>query len=150
MATRARRQHCILRAIEARNPGSQHELQEMLAAEGIEATQATLSRDLRALGVSKGPRGYMLAPQQEAVERNGRSLERALQQELLSADHGGNTVVLRTRPGHANPLAVEIDHARLKHVLGTVAGDDTVLVVTRTAPQAKALASRLRARAGHH
>ncbi|MHC4447709.1 MAG: arginine repressor [Planctomycetota bacterium] len=150
MIGKAHRRHRILELLEAHNPGSQYELQELLAAEGIAATQATLSRDLHALGVSKSPRGYVLTAPRETVEPNGRSLERTLERELLSADHGGNTVVLRTQPGHANALAVEIDRARLAEVVGTIAGDDTVLVIARSAARAKALVTRLRARAGHH
>ncbi len=150
MVSKAHRRHRILELLEAHNPGSQYDLQELLATEGVDATQATLSRDLHALGVSKGPRGYVLTAPRDTVERNGRSLERTLQRELLSADYGGNTVVLHTRPGHANSLAIAIDGARLAEVVGTIAGDDTVLVITGSAPKARALVTRLRTRAGHH
>ncbi len=149
MVSKAHRHHRILELLEAHNPASQYELQELLGAEGITANQATLSRDLHALGVSKSPHGYVLTHRLEPLETNGRSLERTLRRELLSADHGGNMVVLHTDPGHANPLAVEIDHARLADVLGTVAGDDTILVITKSTAQAKALTKRLRTMAGH-
>jgi transcriptional regulator of arginine metabolism len=150
MVSKAHRRHRILELLEAHNPGSQYELQELLEAEGIAATQATLSRDLHALGVSKSPRGYVLMTPRDTAGGNGQSLEATLQRELLFADHGGNTVVLRTRPGHANALAVEIDGARLPEVVGTIAGDDTVLAITKTTATARALVTRLRARAGHH
>jgi transcriptional regulator of arginine metabolism len=149
MASKARRRHRILELLEAHHPRSQNELQELLEAEGIAATQATLSRDLHALGVAKGPHGYVCSGAEAPAETNGRSLERTLQHELLSADHGGNLVVLRTRPGHANALAVDIDGARLAEVVGTIAGDDTVLVIARSAARARALVTRLRSRAGH-
>jgi transcriptional regulator of arginine metabolism len=148
MVSKAHRRHRIMELLEAHRPASQYEIQELLAAEGIAATQATLSRDLHALGVAKGPRGYVLTGPGGTAGPNGRSLERAVQRELLSADHGGNTVVLRTEPGHANALAVEIDAARLKEVVGTVSGDDTVMAVTRSAAQARALVRRLRSMAG--
>jgi transcriptional regulator of arginine metabolism len=150
MISPAQRRHRIRELLEAHRPASQQELQELLAGEGIEATQATLSRDLRALGVAKSPRGYVLASPREAVEGNGRALQRTLQRELLSADHGGHTVVLRTRPGHANSLAIEIDGARLADVVGTIAGDDTVVVIARSAARARALVTRLRSGAGQH
>jgi transcriptional regulator of arginine metabolism len=149
MVSKAHRHHRILELLEAHNPRSQYELQELLEAEGIAATQATLSRDLHALGVSKGPRGYVRAAGRETAEPNGQALERTLQRELLSADHGGSTVVLRTRPGHANALAVDIDGARMAEVVGTIAGDDTVLVITRSTQRARTLVTRLRSRAGH-
>ena len=117
--------------------GSQEQLQQLLGRSGFEVTQATLSRDLRELGVFKGPMGYILADQPGPISApimNGaRELERMLPAQLIAIQASGNLIVLKTLPGHANPLAIEIDRARLPGVMGTIAGDDTVFVATRTA-----------------
>jgi transcriptional regulator of arginine metabolism len=129
---------------------NQEQLAALLAEEDISVTQATLSRDLHDLGVSKGPAGYQL-PEMVAIAPvpvATRDLERMLPVQLISAEAGANLVVLRTQPGHANPLALEIDRARLDEVMGTVAGDDTVFVATKNAAQARRLLKRFRALAG--
>ncbi len=149
MATKARRQQRIRELIATRTPASHGELLEWLAAGGIRITQATLSRDLHELGVAKGPGGYVLPGEGAPANGNGKSdgheLARVLRAELLAADCGEHTIVLRTSPGKANAVAVEIDRARatVPEALGTVAGDDTIIVVTRSAAKAKALVRRL-------
>lgn len=122
--------------------GSQEQLQQMLGRSGLEVTQATLSRDLRELGVFKGPMGYVLVDQPAgpiitSMATGSRELERMLSTQLLSIQASGNLIVLKTLPGHANPLAIEIDKAGLRGVMGTIAGDDTVFVATRTAKTAR-------------
>ncbi len=145
MATKARRQQRIRELIAARTPASHGELRAWLAAEGIRVTQATLSRDLHDLGVAKGPAGYLLPGEEVRGNGDGLELSRVLRAELLAADCGEHTVVLRTQPGKANAVAVEIDRARARvpEALGTVAGDDTIIVVTKSAAKAKALVRRL-------
>ena len=125
---------------------SQAELQGLLADEGIEVTQATLSRDLDDLGATKVPDdegGLVYAvpgsggdsslqtPDEEVS--SGARLSRVGEDLIVSVDHSGNLVVLRTPPGGAQYLASQIDHTVLPAVIGTVAGDDTVLLVTRDA-----------------
>jgi transcriptional regulator of arginine metabolism len=122
----------------------------MLAAEGFTVTQATLSRDLDELGAVKVRRGgdgtvYAVpAGDSAAAEPPGVRLSRALGELLVAAEASGNLAVLRTPPGGAHLLAAAVDHGGLPDVLGTVAGDDTVLVVARTAQGGAALAERLR------
>ena len=132
---------------------SQQELQSLLAGEGIHVTQATLSRDLRELDVLKSADGYRLpgdaGPANGTANgsaRDGR-LGRLLRRELLGADAGGSLVVLRTAPGHADALAIEIDRSRAPGILGTIAGDDTVFVAARSEKQARTVLKRLRAMA---
>jgi transcriptional regulator of arginine metabolism len=154
IASRVYRQQKIARLIAARRVANQHELRALLEADGIVASQATLSRDLHELGVAKGVRGYTLAAGDESPVGNGhadpmRTLARSLERELLSADHGGSMVVLRTRPGHANALAVEIDGSGLPSIVGTIAGDDTIFVAARSASQVRSLVERFRTLAGH-
>jgi len=117
---------------------SQDELAERLLAVGIRVTQATLSRDLEELGAVRlrGPDGalvYALPPEDEQLTSATEALARTAADLLLSAEASGNLVVARTPPGAAQLLASMIDRAGLDTVLGTVAGDDTVLVVARAA-----------------
>jgi len=123
-----------------------------------------LSRDLRALGVWKGPDGYRLPENAVGgVEGAGvagvaggasmtgdpHEFSRTLMRELISAECSGTLVVLRTRPGHANALAVSLDDGGLGEIVGTIAGDDTVFVATTTTRASREMADRLRTMAGH-
>lgn len=153
MTERAARQQRIAVVLRRERIASQRALARRLRAEGIRATQGTLSRDLRELGVLKGPGGYLL-PGDGQGERTragasgpvpGASLERRVREYLVSAERCGALVVLRTGPGHAQPLALEIDRAALPGVLGTIAGDDTVFVAAASDRRAASLAARLRA-----
>ena len=112
----------------------------LLAAEGIEITQATLSRDLEELGAVKlrgadGGVGAYVVPEDgspvRGVTGGTERMSRLLGELLVSTDASGNLAVLRTPPGAAQYLASSIDRAALPYVVGTIAGDDTVLVVAR-------------------
>jgi transcriptional regulator of arginine metabolism len=121
---------------------SQAQLGQLLAAEGFTVTQATLSRDLEELGAVKVRRGrdgtVYAVPEPGAPAGDPGSdapaarLSRVLSELLVAADASGNLAVLRTPPGGAHLLAGALDRAGLPEVLGTVAGDDTVLVVSRS------------------
>ena len=114
---------------------SQQALVEALAGRGVEITQATLSRDLRELGAVKGAAGYVVP------SATASPLADALGRWLTSATPAQNLTVLRTPPGGASPLAVVLDAAKRTDIVGTVAGDDTILVVTATSRAAKDLAT---------
>ena len=123
---------------------SQAELQEQLAAAGFEVNQATLSRDLRDLGVVKGKDGYELPAVPSLAPQNAhQSLWHAVHTWLVEATAAQNLVVLRTPAGGAQALGLAIDHAQLPGVVGTIAGDDTVLAVCQDLHKAKALVRRL-------
>ena len=151
--TKAARQARITELLEARPVASQTELGRLLADGGVLVTQATLSRDLDELGAVKtrtpGGMAYALPP--EGSPRGGTSeavdarLARLLEELLVSAEATGEAVVLRTPPGGAHLLGSALDRAGLPEVAGTVAGDDTVLLVTRSpaTPVSGALAARL-------
>ncbi len=139
-ATRAGRQARIVALLSAQPVHSQSELAALLAAEGIEVTQATLSRDLEELGAVKlrgadGGVGSYVVPEDgnpvRGVSGGTERVSRLLGELLVSTDASGNLAVLRTPPGAAQYLASAIDRAALPYVVGTVAGDDTVLVVAR-------------------
>lgn len=138
---RSRRLAIIAQLLAGRRVGSQEELAQALARQGIEVTQATLSRDLRSLGVGKtpGPDGravYQLpGPAAETFDRERQRLDlRAFVNDVRTAQ---NLAVVRTPPGHANGVARAIDLESYAGVVGTVAGDDTVLVILEDAAAAR-------------
>ncbi len=139
------RRHAAIRSlISSGEIYSQHELGQLLTHEGIEATQATLSRDLSELGVLKGPVGYQLPGSAVAAPAPDASLARTLRRELIAISVGGTMVVLKTPQGHGNALAIELDRMRMQGVLGTIAGDDTVFLAASTPISARRIAKELR------
>jgi transcriptional regulator of arginine metabolism len=151
--TKAARQARIVELLASRPVASQTELGRLLAADGVAVTQATVSRDLDELGAVKTrtTAGIAYTVPEENAPRGGTAeavdarLGRLLEELLVSAEPTGDTVVLRTPPGGAHLLAAALDRAGLPEVAGTVAGDDTVLLVTRTpaTPASSTLAERL-------
>lgn len=151
--TKAARHGLIVEAIRAREVRSQPELLAVLGESGISVTQATLSRDLEELGAVKtrgvdGGAGRYVIPEDGAPRPAGGTsrLDRLLGELLLSHSASGNLAVLRTPPGAAQFLASAIDRAALDDVVGTIAGDDTILVVAREGLTGAALADRLATR----
>ncbi len=151
--TKAARQARIVELLEASPVPSQTELGRLLAASGVAVTQATVSRDLDELGAVKVRTGagmaYALPPEGQArpgtAEAVDARLGRLLEELLVSVEATGDLVVLRTPPGGAHFLGSALDRAGLPEVAGTVAGDDTILLVTRStaSPVCTALAERL-------
>ncbi|MGH3782575.1 MAG: arginine repressor [Pseudonocardiaceae bacterium] len=138
-STRVGRQARIAELVTNRAVHSQAELVALLAGEGIEVTQATLSRDLDELGAMKVRRDgggpiYVIPDDGSpvrAVARGTERLSRVLAELLVSADASANLAVLRTPPGAAHFVASALDRAALTDVVGTIAGDDSILVVAR-------------------
>lgn len=139
------RHAAILRAIRARRIRNQDELRSALAEAGVSATQATLSRDIHELGLVKVSDAegvfYGTGTDAGALRPDLGQLVRAL---LVSSDGVGPLLVLRTAAGSAGALTAAIDGAGWSEVIGTIAGDDTVLVVTRGPREREAVAERLR------
>jgi transcriptional regulator of arginine metabolism len=145
-AVKARRQSEIREVIRREAVRSQEQLRRRLRAAGFTVTQATLSRDIRELGLVKGgPDGAYRAP--AAAPPNGPAaralLHRAAADYLARVDRVQQLVLLRTGPGQAPLLGVAIDGAGLPEVVGTIAGDDTILVIAPDTRRARALARRL-------
>jgi len=132
------RQGQILRLIKNRKIHTQDQLAQELASQGITTTQVTLSRDIRELGLVKTPDGYR---QVEATV--GPGIEYMAGEFLWHAVSAQNILVLKTAPGHASSVAVSLDQEEWPEVVGTIAGDDTVLVVTPDAATAIILLERL-------
>ena len=147
------RQHRIARLLEEQVISSQILLVELLATEGLNLTQATVSRDLEELGAVKVriPGGQMayaipeLAKDRVAPEE---VLKKVLGEYLVETAHSGNLAVLRTPPGSAHVEASALDRVGLPDILGTVAGDDTVLVVSPTPEGGQKISARLARLAG--
>jgi transcriptional regulator of arginine metabolism len=127
------RQHRIARLLESNEVTSQTQVVELLAKEGVIATQATVSRDLEELGAVKvrmpGGATVYAVPQFEDRPAPEEQLKRVFGEWVVEVAHSANLVVLRTPPGSAHVVGSAIDRAGLPDVLGTVAGDDTVMVV---------------------
>ncbi|HTU47657.1 MAG TPA: hypothetical protein VMF91_21540 [Bryobacteraceae bacterium] len=126
------RQGQILKIIRGKGIWTQEELARELSELGIHTTQVTLSRDMRELALVKTPEGYRQLP----AETGGPSLADVAEEYLQDIRVAQNLVVLRTSPGNANALAIVLDREELKDVVGTIAGDDTVLVITADAEDA--------------
>ena len=150
---KVRRQSAILDAVQHQPVRSQEQLRRRLRSAGFDVTQATLSRDIRELQLMKGgPDGAYQAPARPSANGHGTAamLQKALSEYLTRADRVQQLVLLRTGPGQAQILGVAIDGARLPEVVGTLAGDDTILVIARDARHAKALVKRFEAIAAGH
>jgi transcriptional regulator of arginine metabolism len=139
--TKTRRQTLILELVDHGQITSQEVLQRRLKTRGVVATQATISRDLKELGlVKRAGDGAYGRPGQDATspETAMAHLQRVAVRSLSRAVRVDQLVVLRTPPGEAQHLALAIDRAGLADVVGTIAGDDTVLVIAAGATQAAA------------
>jgi transcriptional regulator of arginine metabolism len=138
------RHAAILKVVRDRRIESQDELREALATEGFNVTQATLSRDIRELGLAKlsDPQGgaYYTHPHRAAVRPD---LAQILPTLLVSVDGVGPFLVLKTASGSAGAVTEALDQAGWGEIMGTIAGDDTVLVITRSQRLREAVASRI-------
>jgi transcriptional regulator of arginine metabolism len=153
--SRAARQQRIVEILASTPVRSQTELLDHLAADGIEVTQATLSRDLVDVGAERvrvgknlvyavpGEGGDRTVRPATDVEERVTRLQSRCNELLVSAEHSANLVILRTPPGAANFLASALDHAGLEGVLGTIAGDDTIMVVTQGDARSREVVDRL-------
>jgi len=152
--SRSARQARIRELIEAQEVTSQTHLATLLAEQAVEVTQATLSRDLEELGAVKlrgadGGVGVYVVPEDgspvRGVSGGTERVSRLLAELLVSTDASANLAILRTPPGAAHYLASAIDRAALQYVVGTVAGDDTILVVAREPMTGAELATKFEA-----
>ena len=140
------RQSAILELVDREAITSQEQLRDRLKLRGIEATQATISRDIRDLGmIKRAEDGAYRRSGAESLPPGNPEAEcrTAVDDYLRHYDVVEQLVVLKTDTGQAQPLAVAIDRARLSEIVGTIAGDDTILVICRSAPDAVGLSKRL-------
>ena len=136
--------HNAIRSLIAEKPvANQDELRRRLARRGFEVTQATLSRDIHELRLAKGPSGYELPNRGAAVSEDEPSLKEILAGFGLSVNQALNQLVLKTTTGAAQPVAIALDREGLDEVVGTIAGDDTVLIICPDQKRASHLRSLL-------
>lgn len=135
--------HTVIREIVASMPiVNQHELRRKLVRRGFDVTQATLSRDIREMRLYKGPSGYTF-PNGAADESDEPTVEEVLGQFALKVKQAQNQLVVITTQGGAQPVALAIDHEEWPEAVGTIAGDDTVLVICPDNRQAGKLLARI-------
>jgi transcriptional regulator of arginine metabolism len=151
--TKVQRQHLVAKLLEGHAVSSQEQLVALLADQGVAATQATVSRDLDELGALKvrvggGELVYAIPELPKDQRTPVEHLRRTLADWVVEVASSANLVVLRTPPGTANVVGSALDRAGLAEVVGTVAGDDTVLVVAAEAHPGSELADSLRRLAG--
>ena len=135
------RQSVILKIISEQNIETQYELLEALRERGISSTQATLSRDIRDLRLTKEPGAdgrsrYVVSQEADNDDNSGR-LQRIFRDGVVSADRAENFIVLKTLPGLASACCSALDGMRIENLLGTIAGDDTAFLLMRTADSAE-------------
>jgi transcriptional regulator of arginine metabolism len=135
------RQGQILKLIRGKRILTQDELAEELRAQGISATQVTLSRDIRDLRLVKTREGY----QEMAPEEKGPEFPLLAAEFVLDVRTAQNLVVLKTAPGHANSVAVSLDQEEWPEIVGTIAGDDTILVIAPDRETAEVVQEKLMA-----
>jgi transcriptional regulator of arginine metabolism len=150
MVMKARRKAVILELVEQEAITSQEQLREKLRARGIEATQATLSRDIAELGLVKraADGAYRRSGADPGSAGGEAALRRAVEEYLRTQETVEQLLVLRTDPGQAQSLAIAIDRARVPEIAGTIGGDDTILVICRSAKEAAVVADRFGAMKG--
>jgi transcriptional regulator of arginine metabolism len=149
MSERSARSRAIRRVIASRSVDSQEKLIELLRQEGFTVTQATLSRDLKALGIGKvpGPGGYTYTlPEAEVKTAGDSTFVQDFMRGFVSLEFSGAFGLIKTLPGHAGSVSSALDNMKIREVLGTVAGDDTILVVPRNGHSHGALLAALRTR----
>ena len=144
--TKSARHARIAEVIRTSTVASQAELAKKLRFDGVYVTQATLSRDLEELHAVKVRGAYVIPPENDPplrpAEEPSARLIRLLRELLTGADASGNLVILRTPPGAAQFLASAVDRAGLPDVLGTIAGDDTILLVATEGVRGSDLAAK--------
>jgi len=137
----------IVSIIKNTDIGTQEDLVDRLLAEGIEVTQATISRDIKKLGLIKVPDGfggykYSLPTERKQTDMN-KWLKRMFRDFVVNMDWSENLIVLNTLPGTANGLGSAIDNMDWEEIIGTVAGDDTLLLVVKPKEKTQGLFARL-------
>jgi transcriptional regulator of arginine metabolism len=145
---RQNRLKAIKRIIKGNRVASQEELLGLLIAEGFSVTQATLSRDLKLLKVGKVSEGqtgyYYTLPGDEDRRESEKSYVQDFQRGYVSIEFSNNVGVVRTLTGHANSVALALDNLGMEEILGTIAGDDTVLMVMRGGVAGSIIIDKLR------
>ena len=140
--SKAIRQKAILELLKQGPVASQESMQRELAKQGIRVGQATLSRDIHELGLAKTPGGYMVAQVENAAEPSLPPISRLAREFVLQVRAAQNLLLIKTSVGSAQPVAAALDEKDWPESVGTIAGDDTILMVCRDRKSAQRLAQR--------
>ncbi|HTZ97243.1 MAG TPA: hypothetical protein VMB18_12645 [Terriglobales bacterium] len=142
--TKPGRQRAILEVVGGGPVASQEELQRALAKLGFKVGQATLSRDIRELGLVKSGEGYALPTSEAVAPQVLPSVSRLAREFVLDVRLAQNLIVVKTAVGSAQPVAAALDGEEWPEVVGTIAGDDAILIVTSSNKAARALEHKIR------
>lgn len=137
------RQRRLLSLVARERIASQEHLRRRLAAHHIRVTQATLSRDIKELGLVRTPEGYKAVASTEPAVPPPPPLAHLVQEFVREITEAGQLLVLKTSPGSAQPVAASIDGQSWEEIAGTVAGDDTILIITPTRRSCREVKKRL-------
>jgi transcriptional regulator of arginine metabolism len=137
------RHKAILELLDETAVTSQEELQRLLRRRGFDAGQATLSRDIRELGLAKTSGGYSIPGGEAAAESDLPSVSRLVREFVTSVRAAQNLLVTKTSVGSAQPVAAALDGENWPEAIGTIAGDDTILIVCEDKRSAGRLAGRI-------
>jgi transcriptional regulator of arginine metabolism len=137
------RQRAVLEALKHGSFASQEDLQRVLRRRGFKVGQATLSRDIRDLNLSKSPRGYSLPHGENGAGLALPPVSRLVREFVLEIRSAQNQLVIKTIVGSAQPVAAALDEADWPEVVGTIAGDDTILIVCPDKDDARKLSGRI-------
>jgi transcriptional regulator of arginine metabolism len=143
MISKKARQERLLEIIRKHRVKSQKELSSFFLKDGVEVTQATLSRDIREMGIVKVRGAYHIQDEWTAT-LSDESIRRAFNQYVRSTGISGNIVIIRTSPGNAHSIGVLLDATHWSEVLGTVAGDDTIFVLLKNSRYGNKVLSKIR------
>lgn len=149
---KAQRQKKILEIISKQPIETQQQLAAELQSAGFNVTQATVSRDIKELGLIKvtGNNGtvYYTAPERTFYPKNDERLKRFFKDSVISIDFSENLIIVKTYPGEAQGVASALDHANWKEIIGTVGGDDTILIIVKPKEATPIVMKRLAALSG--
>jgi len=144
IAQQQARRRAIARLLEQKTIKRQIELVRLLRAEGFTATQSSVSRDLKDLGVAKLKTGYQMPPRSDTERHSGEALKLVAEFVRDLSPAGPNLLVMRTAIGAAQRVAVTLDRIEWPEIVGTLSGDDTIFIATSGAAQQRRLTARLR------
>lgn len=143
MPSRAKRLDRLAEILATNQITSQEQLRDLLLADGYEATQATISRDLRELGVIKRESGYAAPANRRDARKAAKEVAAALRGQVKSAQRAGTMVVVHTLPGMGQTIAVALTQADLPACVGAIASHDTVMIATHSGAQARQFAQQI-------
>ena len=138
------RQSLILDLVQQEPVSNQEQLRKLLLRQGFDVTQATLSRDINELELVKTSAGYSVSPRETQAEPGYHSVGRLVREFVIEVREAQNLLVIKTAAGSAQPVAAALDSEGWAEIVGTVGGDDTILVISQNKKSAHRIAQRIK------